>query len=516
MAHDVMAPLLYVRVQGPVGMTVTFLEGPRVAKSFDPPVTVGLRPGYAYRLRIDGVPDHPDLKLYPTLEVGGTLCLPPRLKAADFPALLQFTEADLVRAASGALITKVIVVEDPDSAPFPLQDPEHPNEWELRPHEDPIEQAKSFGRSVLILWLGLREPDAADLARLKPGLILYPDMKTLPPTNLPPTVDCSQFFDRRHLVNDPVECIRDGGDRGQPAFFEPNGNIRGINPSDTVAEYKDVAGNRRLAVTNEVCVFAPRFLAVRHELPPLVVETVKPLISVNNQQGNRQLAVKQNTKQAAQADDLQAVQARDRLRAGIGKNQLMQIIDMQVLDGVDINIGIAKEFGTAKASLLSERDKAKLAKQIELALNLSRGVGVKSVSEAFGPRVVGVVDEVGNVSATAEACTAVYFCEKTEKLLPEKPLMVYKWASAEGAKVGDIVTFYIRYNNHGGKPIRDIAVVDSLSKRLEYIPGSAKSDREAILVTQDNEAGSVTLRWEIRNSLPPCEQGVVSFQARVR
>jgi hypothetical protein len=33
---------------------------------------------------------------------------------------------------------------------------------------------------------------------------------------------------------------------------------------------------------------------------------------------------------------------------------------------------------------------------------------------------------------------------------------------------------------------------------------------------QQNEAGSVILRWEINGRLPPGESGIISFQARVR
>jgi uncharacterized repeat protein (TIGR01451 family) len=84
------------------------------------------------------------------------------------------------------------------------------------------------------------------------------------------------------------------------------------------------------------------------------------------------------------------------------------------------------------------------------------------------------------------------------------------------AQIGDVVTFFISYTNTGGKPIANIAVSDSLSPRLEYVPGSARSDREAIFVTQENEAGSLILRWEVKDPLAPCQKGVVSFQARVK
>ena len=61
-----------------------------------------------------------------------------------------------------------------------------------------------------------------------------------------------------------------------------------------------------------------------------------------------------------------------------------------------------------------------------------------------------------------------------------------------------------------------MVVSDSLTGRLEYVSGSAKSDRETIFTMQDNEAGSLVLRWEVAGRLLPRESGIVSFQARVR
>jgi hypothetical protein len=61
-----------------------------------------------------------------------------------------------------------------------------------------------------------------------------------------------------------------------------------------------------------------------------------------------------------------------------------------------------------------------------------------------------------------------------------------------------------------------VVVSDSLSGRLEYVPGTAKMDREAVFTTQQNEAGSLILRWEVGGRLMPGESGTVSFQARVR
>ena len=78
------------------------------------------------------------------------------------------------------------------------------------------------------------------------------------------------------------------------------------------------------------------------------------------------------------------------------------------------------------------------------------------------------------------------------------------------------MTFTLRYRNNSGQPIDDLAVTDSLTGRLEYVPGSAKADRNSVFTMQTNEAGSLILRWEVSGRLMPGESGKVTFQARIR
>ena len=94
--------------------------------------------------------------------------------------------------------------------------------------------------------------------------------------------------------------------------------------------------------------------------------------------------------------------------------------------------------------------------------------------------------------------------------------MLIKCADRQSAQQGDVVTFFLRYSNHGGRPLTDVAVSDSLSSRLEYVAGSAQSDRDAVFTTEQNEAGSLILRWEVSGRLAPDQGGVLRFQARVR
>jgi hypothetical protein len=73
------SPLFYIRIIGPAGLHATVYQGTPEGSEFPTPVTVGLRPGYIYRIKLTGLPGHPTEALYPTLEVRGSLIMQPGL-----------------------------------------------------------------------------------------------------------------------------------------------------------------------------------------------------------------------------------------------------------------------------------------------------------------------------------------------------------------------------------------------------------------------------------------------------
>ena len=87
------------------------------------------------------------------------------------------------------------------------------------------------------------------------------------------------------------ECLHDGGDRLAPAGFDSQGQLAGVDPEYTVAEYRDSCGRRSIACSNRVCLCVPRFAALRKELPlalqgaaraglAVTAEVVMPLLKV--------------------------------------------------------------------------------------------------------------------------------------------------------------------------------------------------------------------------------------------
>ena len=95
-------------------------------------------------------------------------------------------------------------------------------------------------------------------------------------------------------------------------------------------------------------------------------------------------------------------------------------------------------------------------------------------------------------------------------------LRVVKVASRIAARPGEIVEFTIRFDNLSSKKIGNVTLIDNLTSRLEYVEGSAESSHHAAFITERNEAGSLQLRWEIRDPLPKGEGGLIRFKCRVR
>lgn len=450
-------PLLYVRLDGPPGTRITFFRG-GPPQTLPAPFVVGLRPGYIYRVQVSNPDRFPGEDLFPTLEVRGSLRVANNLRAADFPAALTFSDEDFRSVRAGALVTRVITLERPEVAiPFATR-PEAPFEINVPSNRDPVQAASEHGRPLMLMRVGQRQMAAEELTALAiSGTVLLPGETTLPLPRVPPWLGhaCFPVLDPRvgpaPAHEDMVIC--DGGDVGLKAGLDPLGRLTGVDPSDTVAEYSDSQGRRRVAISNRVCLCVPRFLVVRAE-----------------------------TTLAGQVG---------RAGPGVARTTAAQI------------------------TLLTERPVFQDTRNFFLE-GVSGGQRPSGAVNVEGPAVTGRIDGVVVHAADRTPGSVQTVCPPPTLAAPERPLVIIKWPDKCAGLVGDVITFYLKYTNHGGRPITDVAVTDSLGSRFEYVAGSARSDRESVFTTQPNAAGSVTLRWEFPGTLLPRQSGTVSFQARIR
>jgi uncharacterized repeat protein (TIGR01451 family) len=515
------SPLLFVQFIGGAGLRVTFYQGQPRGRAFDAPVVAGMRPGYFYRLQLSNLPGHPGVSIYPTLEVRGSLSLPPRLNAARYPAPVVLTEADIDSVLAGNLICKVIYLEHPDRA-VPVTTPTAlPIELSFPPGSDLLTEAHDRGRPMLILRMGgrLLVSEEELCHSTVPGTILHPGEKVMMRAAQPPCVlgDCRPFYDPRLGPKPPEEeCLHDGGDRGSRAALDGDGRLAGVDPEDTVAEFTDSYGRRHVTHSNRVCLCVPRYAVLRCETPLNRYNGVLAVNDARRVQAQERLDVLTPPLQTGKYEQLQGMRGRERASINEGVTKIIPLTCMEVLDAVDVQMGPIALLGTKAAQTLSEIERVRLVRQLELARQLSARVNVQGAASVASTSVVGRV-EVGARIVQAEAETRdLTVCCNEVPCPPDKPLVLIKCADRQSAQVGDVVTFLLKYSNHGGRPITDVAVTDSLTTRLEYVPGSAQSDRPAVFTMQANEAGSLVLRWEITGRLMPGTSGVVRFQARIR
>jgi uncharacterized repeat protein (TIGR01451 family) len=450
------APLLYVRFTSPVAMQVRVYPGGPAGRTLVAPATVGLRPGYIYRVKLSNLPEHPREALYPTLEVRGTLRLPATMRAADYPVPIVLHKEDVEQALAGSLVTKVVYLESPERAIPVATQADQPLETDLRPGTDLVEEARALGRPLLILRLGGRSVSEEELtAQAVPGTVLLPGEKSLRPPAAPAYVPWASW-----PVYDPIagprpyteECLRDGGDGGPRVGLDATGRLRGLDPADTAAVYTDSHGGRHLAVSNPVCICVPRFAVLRSLMSPIGYNVATALEDTRHAVGEFLVQARTPPLLAQQIEQLQAVRGQERPSATENRTGTLLIAKLQ---------------GNA------------------FLIGRYQGQSVTGVCFHHVPP-------------------------------PDRPLVLSKSADKEAAVIGDVITFRLRYTNQGGQPISGIAISDSLTARLEYIPGTARSDHQAVFSMIENEVGSVVLHWEIGSPLPPGQSGEVTFQVRVR
>lgn len=453
-------PLLHVKLDGPPGMKVTIYRGAKTAQTYTVPFSVGLRPGYAYRFEISNVPEQPHAKFYPSLEVHGSLLMPTKQRAADFPAALVFSADDFSAVAAGALVTKVVALERPDTAAPIATRADRPLEFSAGADRDPVAMAQEYGRPLAILRMGQRQFSPDELAAQGiPGTVLLPKETVLPsPRDLPwLRWTCIPLFDPRLGPAHPSSelCFHDGGDGGLRAGYNRDGRLTGLDPSDTIAEYADSKGQRRISASNRVSLCVPRFIVTRGETATSTKLATFAPGHTGATHGQSALGSRTQTVEQHQNEHLSALASKQRT------------------SGAFVHMGTAV------------------------------------VGRIDGLSVVSTLHETGNVTGSPVSKPA-----PAEPV--DLPLLLDKWPDKSLAAIGDVVTFYLKYTNRGGRPITHIAVTDSLPARLEYVAGSARADRDGVFTTQPNDAGTLILRWEINGALPPGQSGIVSFQARIR
>ena len=498
-----------VRFQGPSGVKVEVLGPPPEAV---PPgdgqglLTVGLRVGVGYSLRVTNLPDRPGVELYPMVEILGHLHRPAGVDPSKYPIRIILRDLDIEDAADrGQLVTQVIYLEDPELAvPLKLGKDEAPFTT-VSAAEDPNKVARALGRVMAVVRIGSRQPSVEELQGPSgvegiPGGPCPYLTASGSPCQMPCGPVCSPAPQAKTKPRDEYLC--DGGDGGVPLHYGGNGILLGVDPRDALVNF-EADGRPRVLPTNVICVFAPRFASVRVAFG--ASEALGASTAIMNERLERQelSAGNQGPKKVAIAQNAEIGRIKAKASGLSTRVFASEGSEVRVLSGFDVPTLLATD------RLVQSVDRKIQTQKAGLMKIKTRAEGIKS---AEGPVISGIV-----VGASQTVMTWPPREVAGVEVPPKKPgLAVVKLVSADEAEPGDTLTYTIKYRNMGNLPIRAVSIIDSLLPRLEYVPGSAQGVAGTIFTYGANQAGSLELRWDLPNAVAPGSEGAVTFQAIVR
>ncbi len=510
-----------VRFQGPEGLTVEVLgPAPTPVPQGDGKgiLTVGLKRGVGYRLRIGNIPERPGAELFPVVEVVGHLHRPEGIDPGKYPIRVIFSFEDLTEVHDrGRLVTKVIYLEDPDQAlPFRMAKDQIPV-VSLNPTEHPLRVASALGRPMAIVRIGGRRPtieeveggpgdfglDYAAALGSTPCPFLFQDGSRCPMVAGPP---CTAPAPSTKALLPRDEFLCDGGDRGIPILVGPDGRLGGVEPRDAAVRFDIGLGplvKPRTLPTNVVCIYAPRFAEVRVTTGANAAIDVQHLRTNVRLESTKMASVKAESRKLVQNQSPELARNRSRASGFKGREHIDEGSNNRAAGGYENITQVSSNRQKQSPELARNRQKPGMAKV---------KVRLQGIKTGEAPVVTGVAEGTG-------AAVMVWSPHQMTgvETPPDRPgLAVVKRVSVEEAEPGDTVTYVIFYRNMGNTPIKSVAIVDSLLPRLEYVKGTSRGPQGTAFSSAVNRVGSTELRWELPGVLAAGATGHVSFDVIVR
>lgn len=298
------------------------------------------------------------------------------------------------------------------------------------------------------------------------------------------------------------EYLYDGGDRNIHAQIDGEFGVHGVDIEDTIGHYDTLDGKRIVTPSNRVCVYSPRFAAVRkvaglnQEVLGRQIAGIDADVQLINQQQN-----------GTPVGMVQPLALRGEI-GGKNANALTEDLPPLMAHNWQKPHQFIEEFkvyenlSLIRYGIFEQGEKPRLSQSLQNAVTWTRNQQVQVMLE--GRKASEVVD--GDTPH-----------EFVWSEVPGEPrLRVIKIADKGAAEIGEIVEFTLRFDNVGTQVMGNVTIIDNLTPRLEYVEGSAQCNIDAQFMTQPNEAGSEVLRWEIKDPLAVQGGGIIRFKCRVR
>ena len=301
----------------------------------------------------------------------------------------------------------------------------------------------------------------------------------------------------------PDEYLADGGDRRLPVHYFGD-NRQGFDTEDTIAEYSDHHGKSHVRASNRVAVYAPRFGSVR-------------VIEGANSGTRVQTAVK-----ATEFSVVGSLERHDRIQQSTKEDGFVMIGARQRADGAAARRNALHSKATTRPQRSDKVNQSIQAEAISgrQILERQRGAGFHQElanaaiwSRDLYPKLSAATSQATQVRArlTAQATIGIDD-ERAEK----SEIHIVKLADRDTAEAGDIIHFTIRFINTGDYDLHDVRIVDNLTPRLQFVPGSVKTDRAGEVLTEPNGEGSQILTFVLDDALAARESGTIEFDVRVK
>jgi uncharacterized repeat protein (TIGR01451 family) len=299
------------------------------------------------------------------------------------------------------------------------------------------------------------------------------------------------------------EYLCDGGDRAVHARVAADWSVQGLDLEDTIAHFDTVDGRTIVEPSNRVCIYSPRFAAVRQ------------VVGLKQNYQRKHLSGYHLPTKLVQHDDAQSAESGLQLlqpQRQLGNDHLVTYRsrkgDGEMSTAVhpegyyDENVKPHEDVLDLGPEQLDRAQMAWLAQAVQAAITWSHDLGVQVLIDR----------EVAAAETAYESVALTY----TVKDSPDPKLQIIKTASVQFAEPGQTVDFVLRFDNVGNQVIGNVTIIDNLTTRLEYVADSEQCSVPAQFIPQVNQGDSLVLRWEITDPLEPGDGGVIKFTCRVR
>ncbi|MDR1494043.1 MAG: DUF11 domain-containing protein [Planctomycetaceae bacterium] len=312
------------------------------------------------------------------------------------------------------------------------------------------------------------------------------------------------YWGKLSNVSPQEEYLADGGDNWASASVRSNGELHGVDPEDTVVQYDALDRRTFIEKSNSVYIYSPRFGSVRQIDGLDVNEQWLGYATIDAQTKLRAFSEKMKIGKTRQNSSPIYTRSNVVLRetdAGANLGVLNTHRSPMIYAGQDVTHSLSQ--------LLTH----KTFSSTELAF-LAQG-RLAAVAWGGADNIEVYTDErMAQAMIGLKTPEAILLKDDANATVPK--LKLFKIADKDAAQRGEIVTFMIRFENIGSEQVGNINIVDSLTPRLEYVEGSASASVPTEFFTEQNQSGSLTLRWEISKPLNVGDFGVLRFQCRVQ